>query len=765
MKKLLAVSLVTLVMLMSSIKSFAEVSFNYELKNIVQLNECTFRFDVYITNTSPTPAIDFIAIQGWQFQVGYNVNMLNGGALNNTYCTYIANTTELDVVIPTGESWENTNIPVSGNTTSSPTAQVIQSFSELPNVGGVVTYIDNNTPLRIGTFQVVLKTTSSSAVSKNFASVAPNFYLIPSGAILSTCLVEQTDVSVAQDGSIMKWTRSTPEFVTVVSRTLTNPASQKDLFSYCFTGTGNYADVARWNNIVGTTGTSYHTLPTAGTNVSIGGFTNATTPVVSAGACTLSENATLNDLTINSGSSLSAAAGKQLTVGSGFTNNGTLSLLSDATGTATILTPVTLNGTGTANVQQYVSAGRNWYMSSPVAAATTSVFSNALNVYSYPEATGVWATETAGLTPLKGYIAEIKTDGAGAVTFAGALNSGAQSTSSLTRAGTVKSGFNLVGNPYPSYLDWSLASTTNLDPSIWYRTRNSGNTAYIFDTYNVATGLGTDLNGTALTSMIPPMQAFWVRVSEGQTAGTISLDNTMRAHQVGTNLLRSASANENQVIRLQVSNGENKDEAIVVFNANASDEYDAYDSYKMSNDNAKLPEIFTLAGDQKVVINGFAPAADKTIALGFASGVSSNFTIKATEISNFDSNASIILKDNLLKTETNLTEGNAYNFTSDVANTTDRFSILVIANTVTAIDDAKTAADVKIFTNAENQITVSGASDEEGSVTVSSIMGQNLLTIPTSGTTTVISRSFRSGVYLVTVKMAGITKTQKVIIK
>ena len=77
MKKRFILSLLVLMFGAFSIKLFAARSFQMELKNIIQINENELRFDVYLTNTSTTPAIDWIAISGIQLQVIFNNVMLN----------------------------------------------------------------------------------------------------------------------------------------------------------------------------------------------------------------------------------------------------------------------------------------------------------------------------------------------------------------------------------------------------------------------------------------------------------------------------------------------------------------------------------------------------------------------------------------------------------------------------------------------------------------------------------------------------------------
>jgi len=222
-------------------------------------------------------------------------------------------------------------------------------------------------------------------------------------------------------------------------------------------------------------------------------------------------------------------------------------------------------------------------------------------------------------------------------------------------------------------------------------------------------------------------------------------------------------------LRLKVSNGENGDEALVVTNPNATDGLDAYDSPKMTNDNATIPEIYTVADNQEIVINNLsAISSGKELALGFRTGTSNVFSIKATQASNFDPDTKIILRDNLLTSEQDITDGTPYSFESEVIDTFSRFSILFKSKSGTNGVDKNADANLTmyVYKNATNQIIINckEALGTQGVVTVSNALGQKLMQTSTTGISTAISKSFGSGVYFVSVNVAGKNSTKKVII-
>ena len=496
----------------------------------------------------------------------------------------------------------------------------------------------------------------------------------------------------------------------------------------------------------------------ADANLSTYSPTSATDVTVTAGELTVDADATVKTMTVAPGAKLTLASGKTLTV------IGALTLQSDATGTATFVDNGGTVSAGCTNVQQYLTTGRNWYVSSPVSAATAAVFnpaglSNLL--YSYDEthgSTAPWPAITnnaTGLTVMKGYVANMASSGV--VTFTGTLNTGAQEIGLTQTSGQVKNGFNLVGNPYPSYLDWSSITKTNMLTTMWYRTKTSGD-VYTFDTYNASGNIATSNGAKAVTNLIPPMQAFWVHVQTGFASSTLAVTNAQRAHaDNSSNTFKAKAVTSQSVLRLVVSNGINSDQALVNFNSNASNGLDSYDSPKLSNESASMPEIYTLAGSEQLVINGVNDATE--LALGFTTGEANNFSIKASQFANFASGTQIILRDNLLNYEQDLTLAD-YNFYSDVtANNETRFTVLFKAPSVATGINPNTTGNVWISINGNNQIVVNGA-NAGTTVAVYNAVGQKIMSDLTQ-----LRKSLATGVYMVTVTNAGKSVTLKVIIK
>ena len=536
----------------------------------------------------------------------------------------------------------------------------------------------------------------------------------------------------------------------------------------------------------------------ADTNVSSLTLATASNLSVSAGyTLTIDAATTVNSVTIAPGAKLTLTAAQTLTTGS-------ISLQSSSSGTATFVDNTTNGGlivTGSATVQQYLPTARNWYMSSPVSGTNLSlptVDSGTLTFYSYPENDGgqaagangyaagaVWTTVNSGsMATGNGYIVK-PGNAATTLSFSGTgLNSGDITISGLTyTSANPKHGFNLIGNPYPSYLNVlsSITANSNLEATAWYRTReNSGSYLYHCETVNAASGVGTDNAGTGrVTGYIPPMQAFWVRLKTNNQS--IILHQASRSHaksdvlmagysNTPTTALKSPALKSQQytLLGLRVSNGISSDETIVMFSPDASNELDAYDSGKMSNGSALIPEIYTLLDGQQIAINGMKTIPyDTEIALGFTTGTAGTFSIKASQIANFETGTQLILKDYQDSNNpviTDLSDGNSYSFSSAVTtNNSSRFSLIFKApSSATGISPAEKS---DIWISSQNgRIMINGVSGDGARLEVYNAIGQKVFSENLTRFNAQLNSKFVAGTYLVKLSSDGYTQTKKVII-
>jgi hypothetical protein len=519
-----------------------------------------------------------------------------------------------------------------------------------------------------------------------------------------------------------------------------------------------------------------------GGNLTAAGFTDSelanTNLKVNSGNLMVDASKTLKSVTVSPGAKISIGSGYTLTTTNGIT------LQSDANGTATLLNSGTYTGTVTA--QQYLGSARNWYVSSPVQ-TTNSPANNIARYYEYVEAgnnnypkdgnnnainpgeTSYWKFWTTGspMTVGKGYIAQASAGTT--VSFSGTPNNGNITTSfNLTRDDAKGKGFNLVGNPYPSYIDWSLVAgaNTNLMSTAWFKTKKTDN-SYIFASVNVATPSSPEIvsnsANTTITKYIPPTQAFWVRVKSGTASTSMSFTNAMREHRLNNgDLMKAPKHNERTRLRLQLVNGTETDEILVYFDANATNDYNDYDSPKMMNNSATTPDLYTKAGSERLVINGLNAVTDNMeLPLGFSLNAAASLKLKATEMSNFPTGTRIYLLDKVESSQVELLPETEYSFKTTTATTNNegRFSLVFrTSGSTTGVENTE-KLNVQVFVNAANQIVI--IAPEKAKYTIYNAVGQMIENGQTTAELQTVKCKLQTGVYMVKVN----NQSTRVIIK
>jgi hypothetical protein len=501
---------------------------------------------------------------------------------------------------------------------------------------------------------------------------------------------------------------------------------------------------------------TYYNLLLSGSTKSLIGTTNVTNDLTNSGALNLDTyTLTVDGTTTNSGS---ITVYEALTLNGDFVNNGTLTLKSDVTGTATLLLSGNLTGSGSTTIEQYLAGGsRNYYLGSPISSSTGVVFDNTNESKFYHNASDqryYTLADGDALNVLQGYVyrsADVNT-----LEFTGTLNNGALSNNSLPRVGTSNPyrGYNLVSNPYPSFIDWKAVTKTNLESSMWFRTHDGANN--VFDTYNATSEIGTNNNGGgAVTEFIPPMQGFWVRVDADGNTGQIAFDNTMRSHQTG--VLRVAQ--DKQIFRFVVRKDNQTDESVIVFNPNAKEGVEDYDSRKMYS-NVKA-QVATVVNNEDLVINGLPYADGASVVTKVTLKEDGIYSLEATEQTAALSYIQVVLEDKLTDTKVSFNVGEKYSFKG---NTTDANRFVIHFGDI-PLSTSNVNATAPIIFASNKQITVKLAEVNNAKATVYNISGQLVQTVNVSNTFTQINTNLPSGVYLVEINNGGTLTREKVVIE
>jgi hypothetical protein len=477
---------------------------------------------------------------------------------------------------------------------------------------------------------------------------------------------------------------------------------------------------------------------------------------------------TIGTITIESGATLTVAAGKALTITGTVDNSGTILLESDPTGTGTLITLGAVGGSGTFIAQQHLTGsgggtpdGRHWYVAPTVSSTNSGAFSAAGDnrLWTHSETLEVTGANGAGwteitdnataLSPMRGYLARLGATETVEYT-GGTFNTGDLSLGGLTRTGTVggKRGYQLVANPYPSFLNWDDAwgVSTDLMPTIWYRTEQSG--SMVFATYNALLGEGV----LGATRDIHPGQAFWVRVDADGNTGTLALDNTMRSHRDAETMRDGID-----LIRLTLTNGTQTDEAMVFFNDLADNGADIYDSEKQMAP-AEVPQLWSNVDGARMAINGInSPETQPTVPLGIRVQTAGEYTITATEL---DLPVGAWLEDITTGAFQSLDSEPSYAFSSEGGTFQSRF-VLHFSAQVVGLDEMASGIDIFSF---EKNINIILSEETRGVATVMDMAGRVITTSALQGQRTTIPLNVSAGIYVVRVETEKGVETRRVLI-
>ncbi|MEJ5265861.1 MAG: LamG-like jellyroll fold domain-containing protein [Bacteroidales bacterium] len=360
------------------------------------------------------------------------------------------------------------------------------------------------------------------------------------------------------------------------------------------------------------------------------GTPDASTAAVIAANLTTSSNITCKTLFIKNNVTLSVSAGTQMTVGGDLVNDGTLRLLSpsDLSPAGSLITNGNIYNNKSMAVERYITPGTLaadnyvWhFISSPVAPFTVEKTFVGDYVYRFAENINNWQSLKTGdfIDPGKGYMVKTTKTGGKTLVFGGTFNTGSFSFSLTNTGGTADNGYNLVGNPYPSAIDWNAASgwtKTNLSTTIWIWNPTANNYA----TWNGFVGV----NGGS--RYIPAMQGFFVKVNEGSTSGTLGMTNSVRVHS-SQSIMRKKSDDALNLIRLVGVDANNNADEIVVFRANSQ-----YSSEKFFSMDPNIPQLFARADAKDYAIVAIdSSVARSTIGVGYVVPAAGDYQLKVSE--------------------------------------------------------------------------------------------------------------------------------------
>jgi len=416
----------------------------------------------------------------------------------------------------------------------------------------------------------------------------------------------------------------------------------------------------------------------------------------------------------------------------------------------------------------------NWYLiSSPVEGQDTDAFvateglasgtGSNVGLSDYNNATPGWeyyqngASGTGNFTSGDGR--SIKLASTGDVSFTGTIN-----TSDVTLAMTSNSnGFNLVGNPYPSY----VAGNENADGTNNILTINSANlTENTLWFWNQSTDSYNQINQASAAFQIAPTQGFFVSAS-----GSVNLNITeaMQSHQGTDNFQRLTTRPE---IELTLFNGTATRNADIYYIEGTTTGWDnGYDSSIFSGI-ANEFAIYTHAisngsgrnlGIQSLPNNNFE---NMIIPVGINAASGTKITINAASV-NLPAGINVYLED---KTDNSFTELNGSasfttTLTSDL-NGIGRFYIHTTTSSLSAAD-FDTNNNISIYTSSKDNLRIVGVQNGTANIQLYNILGKEMLkdSFEGNGVNDIALPKLNSGIYIVKIATEIGTTNKKMIIQ
>jgi len=516
-------------------------------------------------------------------------------------------------------------------------------------------------------------------------TTAKMYYSIDDGATWCTFL-QASSLSSTLDGVMHQFTKT-------FSTAIVNKPYVKFKWNFSYTGSGNgyYACID-----------DIKIEPTTVTNLMVSNSTQI-----------LAGNMAYQNVTIKRDGHLTQPADKVLTV------LGNFSIESDTVGTGSFIQLGSLNVVGSTTIQKFLPRTQTttgWTLSVPVVSATNAVFTGADNIWYFDPYVANWQSFAGGtLNQMTGYVVRFPVTKT--LLFSGPFNTGDMlRDNDLMRYATPNNnyGWNYVGNPYPSPIDWSSPgiTRTNVDAAVYFRKTNGQAASWVG---------GVSNNGG--TNIIPTMQAVWVKVTIGQTSGSLKFTNDARVHGAN-NSLKSAPAD---VLSLTLSNDTTSDETVIRFKDGATSLYDSeFDAVKMFAYSSSVPQIYTSINNNDYAINALPELTSNiTVPLGFKTLNAGNLTIIAANQNSFN-NVSIVLEDLNDNILTDLNQQNTYSFNASPGTSTNRFVVHFNPVTTNNNDCNSTPVDSKIYSFG-NAIYITNINDNNASVTIYNVLGQEVL--------------------------------------
>jgi hypothetical protein len=445
---------------------------------------------------------------------------------------------------------------------------------------------------------------------------------------------------------------------------------------------------------------------------------------------------TSNNLTVNSGFTLTIGESNAVEIDGNLVNSGTILVQDNASFIQTNASPAN-SGTGTYAVEREApdyKAHYNYWASPVVNTSISSVFgSTGRNFYTLDSLNQAWqaASTSSALQGGLGFIATGTSSSATTITRTFSSNSGFHSGDfpiPLYYSGTfhAESNWHLVGSPYPSGIDVNAFLTDNASAIenavyLWSSDGNdSGATNADYAVMNAAGVVNAGGSGIEPTSAhIASCQGFLV---QSQASSSLVFSNSQRASTNNT-FQRTASSDLERLWLGVDKDGKATNELLLAFSKHGDEGKDRYDAIKRSA-NAYLSLYSMNASGERLAIQGLPSLGeDREVAIGIEAKEAGTFTFSIKHTDGMPEGMEVYLQDALANTLTKLGEGQ-YQVALEKGRHEERFSLRFTSGRVTGMDDSPESAGISLYASNGRIVASFPQAERKASIWVYDLAGR-----------------------------------------
>ncbi|SEC85050.1 Por secretion system C-terminal sorting domain-containing protein [Tenacibaculum sp. MAR_2009_124] len=356
------------------------------------------------------------------------------------------------------------------------------------------------------------------------------------------------------------------------------------------------------------------------------------------------------------------------------------------------------------------------------------------------------SSSTGGLVSGQGI--SVKLNSSGFISFTGSLN--VDNISYPITQNT--SNFNLVGNPFTSYVNSATFTTENSgilsEETIWLW----DGTQYI--TYNAASPIE-----------LAPGQGFFLEASRN---GSVIFSSSNQSHQTTDTFMRSSESLLPAFELFINGHGKQKSTKVFYIDDKTTGFDNGYDSSMFSEDSSDMAVFTQLVSDnegKQLAIQTLPNNSYETIVipvgLNFQTG---NITFSANTL-NFPTDVKIILEDRVNEVLTDLSEQSYSVVLNENAHGIGQFYVHT-SRDVLGINSSESLNNISIYKSANNSITINGLQVEKASLTIYSIVGKKIMSskFSSNGNSIISIPKLSTGVYLIEINSPSEKINKKIVI-